>query len=99
MPSPKPTRPKTTSYPSTPSTLDSPTAKTSRATPYGRFKNRTAQSPDSDVCKDLLLGDSRTPHCNLSSKSARPRFCAYTCYMPLAGVTTEDLQKKKAAFE
>ncbi|KAK5215122.1 hypothetical protein LTR72_011798, partial [Exophiala xenobiotica] len=40
-----------------------------------------------------------TPHYNLSSKSARPCFCAYTCYMPLADVTTEDLQKKKAAFE
>ncbi|KAH8685360.1 hypothetical protein BGZ60DRAFT_476597 [Tricladium varicosporioides] len=48
---------------------------------------------------DLLLWDSRTPHYNLSSTTKQPRFCIYTCYMPVADVTQEDLIRKKKAFE
>ncbi|KAH6967587.1 hypothetical protein BKA56DRAFT_530187 [Ilyonectria sp. MPI-CAGE-AT-0026] len=48
---------------------------------------------------DLLLWDSRTPHYNLSPQGETPRFCAYTCYMPVADATREDLLRKKTAFE
>ena len=48
---------------------------------------------------DLLLWDSRTPHYNLSPTGTRPRFCAYTCYMPVAEASQEDLLRKKTAFE
>jgi hypothetical protein len=48
---------------------------------------------------DLLLWDSRTPHYNLSPEGSTPRFCIYTCYMPVADATQEDLGRKKAAFE
>jgi len=48
---------------------------------------------------DLLLWDSRTPHYNLSPTGTSPRFCIYTCYMPVADVSQDDLVKKKAAFE
>ncbi|KAN0122959.1 hypothetical protein V8E51_001285 [Hyaloscypha variabilis] len=48
---------------------------------------------------DLLIWDSRTPHYNLSSTSSSPRFCVYTCYMPVSDATQEDLIRKKAAFE
>lgn len=48
---------------------------------------------------DLLLWDSRTPHYNLSSTTSRPRFCVYTCYMPVADASKEDLIRKKKAFE
>ncbi|KAK7413275.1 hypothetical protein QQX98_007863 [Neonectria punicea] len=48
---------------------------------------------------DLLLWDSRTPHYNLSPTGTRPRFCVYTCYMPTADATPEDLLRKKDAFE
>ncbi|KAH8899831.1 hypothetical protein GQ53DRAFT_675954 [Thozetella sp. PMI_491] len=48
---------------------------------------------------DLLLWDSRTPHYNLSPEGSVPRFCAYTCYMPAANATQEDLARKKNAFE
>ena len=48
---------------------------------------------------DLLVWDSRTPHYNLSPEGTSPRFCAYTCYMPVADATQEDLIRKKAAFE
>ena len=47
----------------------------------------------------ILIGDSRTPHYNLSSMSSSPRFCVYTCYMPVSDATQEDLVRKKAAFE
>ncbi|RDW60314.1 hypothetical protein BP5796_11920 [Coleophoma crateriformis] len=40
---------------------------------------------------DLLLWDSRVPHYNLSSTTSQPRFCVYTCYMPVADVTQDDL--------
>lgn len=48
---------------------------------------------------DLIVWDSRTPHYNLSSKTDQPRFCIYTCYMPVADASQEDLVKKKDAFE
>lgn len=48
---------------------------------------------------DLLVWDSRTPHYNLSSKTDRPRFCIYICYMPVVDASQEDLVKKKDAFE
>lgn len=48
---------------------------------------------------DLLLWDSRTAHYNLSSTTDQPRFCVYTCYMPVADATQEDLRRKKDAFE
>ncbi|KXH35356.1 hypothetical protein CSIM01_08931 [Colletotrichum simmondsii] len=48
---------------------------------------------------DLLLWDSRTPHYNLSPEGTSPRFCVYTCYMPVAEATQEDLVRKKGAFE
>ncbi|RDW87851.1 hypothetical protein BP5796_03545 [Coleophoma crateriformis] len=48
---------------------------------------------------DLLLWDSRAPHYNLSSTTSQPRFCVYTCYMPVADVSQEELIRKKKAFE
>lgn len=48
---------------------------------------------------DLILWDSRTPHYNLSPTGDTPRFCVYTCYLPVAEVSQEDLVRKKAAFE
>lgn len=48
---------------------------------------------------DLLLWDSRTPHYNLSSTTDQNRFCVYTCYMPVADASQEDLKRKKIAFE
>ncbi|KAH6657044.1 hypothetical protein BKA67DRAFT_635087 [Truncatella angustata] len=48
---------------------------------------------------DLLLWDSRTPHYNLSPEGTIPRFCAYTCYMPAADASQEDLIRKKSAFD
>lgn len=48
---------------------------------------------------DLLVWDSRTPHYNLSSKTEQPRFAVYTCYMPVADATQEDLLRKKDAYE
>lgn len=48
---------------------------------------------------DLLLWDSRTPHYNLSPTTSQPRFCIYTCYMPVKDASKEDLIRKKKAFE
>ncbi|CEI63388.1 hypothetical protein FVEN_g85 [Fusarium venenatum] len=48
---------------------------------------------------DLLVWDSRTPHYNVSPEGNMPRFCTYTCYMPAADATQEDLIRKKGAFE
>ncbi|KAJ5306849.1 hypothetical protein PENANT_c003G01099 [Penicillium antarcticum] len=48
---------------------------------------------------DLLLWDSRTPHYNLTSETDQDRFCVYTCFMPVADATKEQLQVKKMAFE
>lgn len=48
---------------------------------------------------DLIVWDSRTPHYNLSPTGTTPRFCIYTCYLPVAEVSQEDLIRKKAAFE
>ncbi|KAL2830718.1 hypothetical protein BJY01DRAFT_254526 [Aspergillus pseudoustus] len=48
---------------------------------------------------DLILWDSRLPHYNLTPKGSSPRFCAYTCFMPVSDATPEQLQQKKKAFE
>ncbi|KAI9661855.1 MAG: hypothetical protein M1821_009094 [Bathelium mastoideum] len=48
---------------------------------------------------DLLLWDSRTPHYNLSSEIDKERFAIYTCYMPVADASQEDLKRKKHAFD
>ncbi|KAF4551084.1 Hypothetical protein D9617_14g075400 [Elsinoe fawcettii] len=48
---------------------------------------------------DLLLWDSRTPHYNVSPTGEQARFAVYTCFMPVADATIEDLKKKKEAFE
>lgn len=46
-----------------------------------------------------FVGDSRTPHYNVSSETSQPRFCVYTCFMPVADATKEQLLIKKKAFE
>ena len=48
---------------------------------------------------DLILWDSRTPHYNVPSTSKQDRMAIYTCYMPVADATKEQLQVKKKAFE
>jgi len=48
---------------------------------------------------DLIVWDSRTPHYNQAPSTENPRFCAYTCYMPAADATQEDLIRKKGAFD
>lgn len=74
---------------------------------YG-FTERGMKWLDDHGCKwekvcaepgDLLLWDSRTPHYNLSPKNNQPRFAIYTCFMPVADATQEDLLRKKDAFD
>lgn len=50
---------------------------------------------------DLVVWDSRTPHYNVSPSpsSTQVRLATYTCYMPVADATQEDLIRKKQAFE
>ncbi|PQE08896.1 Phytanoyl- dioxygenase protein [Rutstroemia sp. NJR-2017a BVV2] len=48
---------------------------------------------------DLIVWDSRAPHYNVPSTSKQDRMAVYTCYMPVAHATQEDLLRKKAAFE
>ncbi|KAJ5681352.1 uncharacterized protein N7477_001292 [Penicillium maclennaniae] len=48
---------------------------------------------------DLLLWDSRTPHYNLSPKKTRPQLAVYTCFMPVADASQDDLLRKKDAFD
>lgn len=48
---------------------------------------------------DLILWDSRTPHYNVPSTSKQDRMAVYTCYMPVADASQDDLRKKKEAFE
>lgn len=48
---------------------------------------------------DLIVWDSRTPHYNVPPKSNVDRLAIYTCYMPVADATQEDLIKKKDAYE
>lgn len=38
-------------------------------------------------------------HYNVSPTGDQPRFATYTCYMPVADATQEDLVRKKDAFE
>lgn len=47
---------------------------------------------------DLLLWDSRTPHYNLSPEGECPRFRVYTCYMPAADASKEELELKSSAL-
>lgn len=48
---------------------------------------------------DLIVWDSRTPHYNVPTKSNVDRLAIYTCYMPVADASQEDLIRKKKAFE
>ncbi|KAF7596866.1 hypothetical protein BBP40_011911 [Aspergillus hancockii] len=48
---------------------------------------------------DLIVWDSRTPHYNVAPTGEQDRQAIYTCYMPVAEVTQEDLIRKKEAFE
>ncbi|KAK4044095.1 hypothetical protein C8A01DRAFT_31693 [Parachaetomium inaequale] len=48
---------------------------------------------------DLLLWDSRTPHYNVPASGTQDRLAVYTCYMPVADASQEDLVRKKAAWD
>ncbi|KAE8155180.1 hypothetical protein BDV25DRAFT_135228 [Aspergillus avenaceus] len=48
---------------------------------------------------DLIVWDSRTPHYNVPPTSSQDRLAIYTCFMPVADVSQEDLVRKKEAFE
>ncbi|CEL04048.1 hypothetical protein ASPCAL05181 [Aspergillus calidoustus] len=48
---------------------------------------------------DLIVWDSRTPHYNLPPAGKQDRLAIYTCYMPVAEASQEDLVRKKGAFE
>ncbi|KAH8901715.1 hypothetical protein GQ53DRAFT_851727 [Thozetella sp. PMI_491] len=43
--------------------------------------------------------DSRAPHYNKAPTGEQDRLAVYTCYMPVADATNEDLIRKKDAFE
>lgn len=47
---------------------------------------------------DLLLWDSRTPHYNVPATGSQDRLAVYTCYMPVADASQEDLIRKEAAW-
>lgn len=48
---------------------------------------------------DLIVWDSRVPHYNVPSQTKQDRFAVYTCFMPVADATQEDLIRKRDAFE
>ncbi|CAI4219798.1 unnamed protein product [Parascedosporium putredinis] len=48
---------------------------------------------------DLLLWDSRTAHYNVPATGTQDRLAIYTCYMPVAEASQDDLIRKKAAWE
>ena len=48
---------------------------------------------------DLIVWDSRTPHYNVAPSGTRDRLAVYTCYMPVADASQEELRKKKDAFD
>ncbi|KAI0014541.1 phytanoyl-CoA dioxygenase [Xylariomycetidae sp. FL0641] len=48
---------------------------------------------------DLLVWDSRTPHYNVPTRTRQDRMAVYTCYMPVAAATQEDLLRKRAAYQ
>ncbi|CAK7207207.1 hypothetical protein SEUCBS139899_010016 [Sporothrix eucalyptigena] len=48
---------------------------------------------------DLLLWDSRTPHYNVPAKGKQDRLAIYTCFMPVADASQEDLLRKREAYE
>ncbi|KAH6898321.1 hypothetical protein B0T10DRAFT_504891 [Thelonectria olida] len=48
---------------------------------------------------DLIVWDSRAPHYNVPVRGEQDRMAVYTCYMPVADASQEDLVRKKKAFE
>lgn len=51
-------------------------------------------------CADgFCQGDSRTPHYNVPAKGTQDRLAIYTCFMPVADASQEDLARKKIAYE
>ncbi|KAI0485014.1 phytanoyl-CoA dioxygenase [Xylariaceae sp. FL0804] len=48
---------------------------------------------------DLVVWDSRTPHYNVPTTTRQDRMAVYTCYMPVADATQEDLLRKKLAYD
>jgi hypothetical protein len=48
---------------------------------------------------DLILWGSRAPHYNVPPTEMRDRMAVYTCFMPVADATQEDLKRKKDVFE
>lgn len=48
---------------------------------------------------DLILWDSRVPHYNVPPTGQTDRMAVYTCFMPVADASQEDLLRKKDAFE
>lgn len=47
----------------------------------------------------LCSGDSRTPHYNVPASGCQDRLAVYTCFMPVADASQEDLIRKKAAYD
>lgn len=48
---------------------------------------------------DLLVWDSRTPHYNVPASGKQDRLAVYTCFMPVADASQDDLIRKKAAWD
>ncbi|KAH6855514.1 hypothetical protein B0I37DRAFT_389125 [Chaetomium sp. MPI-CAGE-AT-0009] len=48
---------------------------------------------------DLLVWDSRTPQYNVPASGTQDRLAVYTCYMPVADASQEDLIRKKVAWD
>ena len=48
---------------------------------------------------DLILWDSRAPHYNVPSTTKQDRMAVYTCFMPVADASQEDLVRKRDAWE
>ncbi|KAG6360020.1 hypothetical protein INS49_011076 [Diaporthe citri] len=48
---------------------------------------------------DLLLWDSRAPHYNVPATGNQDRLAIYTCYMPVADASQDDLIRKKDAWD
>lgn len=51
------------------------------------------------LTSNLFTGDSRTPHYNVPASGKQDRLAVYTCYMPVADASQDDLVKKKGAWE
>jgi hypothetical protein len=67
------------------------------------WRSAAVQVPMIFEPRDIRLltgpGDSRTPHYNVPAKGTQDRLAVYTCYMPVADASQEDLIRKKAAWE